>query len=101
MTVMQMDSAGRDAAGNDKISDELFAVTLEQASIRYESTPEVYCPYLKDKVHLNRKGFEHIKLKAWNKARRREDQFQRLRLLHLMPEVTTEISYRARNLAHA
>jgi hypothetical protein len=82
-----MDSDGKAAEKNEKISGELFAETLRNATKKYESTPEVYCPYLKDKVHLNRKGFEHIKLKAWNKARGREDQYYRLRLLHLMPEV--------------
>jgi len=70
-----------------KISEEEFVSILSEAQAKYESTPEVYCPYFKERVHLNSRGFEHIRLKRWNKARGRSDQYHRLRLLHLVPEM--------------
>ncbi len=70
-----------------KIPDELFDRTLEKAKAKYESVPEIYCPYFKGKVHFNTKGFEHIRFKAWNKIRGRRDQYLRLKLLHLAPEI--------------
>ena len=83
---MQMELNG-ELPEKPNISDELFTTTLAKAKAGYESVPEVYCPYLKEKVHFNAKGFEHIRLKQWNKARGRSDQYLRLKLLHLVPTV--------------
>lgn len=53
----------------------------------YKNIGEVHCTYLKRTVIFNAKGLDHIKLKRWNHARSEQDQFVRLRLLHLVPEV--------------
>lgn len=89
MSAMQMDLEAN-IPEKPRISEELFNKTLQQATEQYGKTPEVYCPYFKDKVHLNAKGFEHIRLKAWNKARGRSDQYFRLKLLHLVPKILQE-----------
>lgn len=82
-----------------EISDELFDKTLADAKDKYDNTPEVYCPYLKDKIHLNSKGFEHIKFKAWNEARGRRDQYVRFKFLHLMPEILQR-SHTVQGISH-
>lgn len=53
----------------------------------YETIDSVNCPYLKGKVHFNASGLEHLKFKRIRKARPRQDQYMRLKLLHLAPEV--------------
>ncbi len=53
----------------------------------YETIKEVNCPYLKNKVHFNASGLEHLKFKGIRKARPQQDQYMRLKLLHLAPEV--------------
>ena len=58
-----------------------------QAEEDYKTIGEVYCPYLKDKVAFNAKGLDHIKLKEWDKARSTQDQYVRLRLLKIAPQI--------------
>ncbi|MEK7646408.1 MAG: hypothetical protein AAB381_01810 [Patescibacteria group bacterium] len=59
----------------------------EEAESFYKSLGEIYCPYFKEKVSFNRKGFEHLKFIGRGQARSEKDQFQRFRLLHLAPQV--------------
>jgi hypothetical protein len=47
-------------------------------------------PYLKTKVAFNAKGLEHIKFKDRGKARSLQDQYVRLRLLKLAPQIIQE-----------
>jgi hypothetical protein len=47
----------------------------------------VSCPYFEEKVIFNSKGLEHLKFKKKNHARSRNDQYIRLKLLYLAPEV--------------
>lgn len=63
--------------------DELKA----NAETRYKNFEGIYCPYLGQKVTFNTKGLDHIKMKRWNHARSDKDQFMRLKLLHLVPDV--------------
>jgi len=53
----------------------------------YKTIGEVNCPYLKDKVAFNAKGLDHIKFKEWDKARSVQDQYVRLRLLKIAPQI--------------
>ena len=53
----------------------------------YRTIGDVNCPYLKDKVSFNAKGLEHLKFSRKNHARPRQDQYMRLKLLHLAPRV--------------
>lgn len=53
----------------------------------YKKIVEVFCPALKSKVAFNAMGLDHIKMKRWNHARERKDQFIRLKYLHLVPEI--------------
>jgi len=58
----------------------------EKAEEFYKALDNVYCPYLGEKVNFNAKGLDHIKFKTWNRTRVRDDQYMRLKLIHLAPE---------------
>lgn len=53
----------------------------------YKSIPEIYCPYLKEKVYFNARGLEHLKFKRLERARPEQDQYMRFKLINLAPEV--------------
>ena len=57
------------------------------AEEEYRKIGEVFCPYLQGKVSFNAKGLDHIKFKDWDKARPVQDQYMRLRLLKIAPEI--------------
>ncbi len=64
-----------------------FQSVKEQAEIFYSNIKEVHCPYLKSDVFFNAKGLEHLKFKSRNHARLQKDQYVRLRLISLAPEI--------------
>lgn len=64
-----------------------FEQAKQAAEEMYAKIGEVPCPYLGAKVAFNAKGLDHIKMKRWNHARSRADQYVRLKLLHLAPEI--------------
>ena len=72
--------------------EEKFLEIKSKAEEAYKSLGEVYCPYFSENITFNIKGLNHIKMKRWNKARSREDQFMRLKLLKLAPEVIKKSS---------
>jgi hypothetical protein len=53
----------------------------------YKTIGKINCPYLKDMVAFNAKGLDHIKFKEWDKARSIQDQYVRLRLLKIAPQI--------------
>lgn len=53
----------------------------------YKTIDNIYCPYLKEKVAFNTKGLKHLKFKSNRQARPRKDQYSRLKLICLAPEV--------------
>lgn len=65
---------------------EKFEKVKNKAEEFYKTLDSVYCPYLKEKVNFNAKGLDHIKFKTWNRTRIRDDQYMRLKLIHLAPE---------------
>lgn len=68
-------------------TDEQFQKMKAGTEESYKSFGEVYCPYFQEKVHFNAKGLDHIKFKSWNRTRLTQDQYMRLKLLHLAPKV--------------
>ena len=70
-----------------EINIEKFKKIKSKAESYYKLIGQVYCPYFKEKVNFNVKGLNHIKLKSWAKARSRADQYMRLKLINLAPEL--------------
>src|ERR1700680_3305351 len=68
-------------------TDDEFDSVRKNAEITYKSIGSIFCPYFQEKVHFNAEGLGHIKFKAWNKARSQRDQFMRLKLIRLAPEI--------------
>ena len=64
-----------------------FEAVREKAEVFYSNIGSVHCPYLQSKVAFNAKGIRHLKFKSDEVARPREDQYSRLKLVHLAPEV--------------
>lgn len=64
-----------------------FESVRKSAEILYKSIGSIFCPYFQEKVHFNAEGLGHIKFKAWNRARSQRDQFMRLKLIRLAPEI--------------
>ena len=70
-----------------EFTEEEFKQVRTNAEILYKTIDSVYCPFFGEQVNFNADGLEHLKFKAWNKPRKRNDQFMRLKLLRLAPEV--------------
>ena len=68
-------------------TDEQFDKLKEKSEEFYKTLGEIYCPYFKEKIIFNAKGLEHLKFKSKNHARSRGDQYIRLKLLYLAPEI--------------
>ena len=64
-----------------------FESVREKAEAFYATIDAVHCPYFQSKVAFNAKGIRHLKFKSDEVARSREDQYSRLKLVHLAPEV--------------
>lgn len=69
-------------------TSEEFEKLKQNAEKLYKSITEgVLCPYFAEKIYFNAKGLEHLKFSRKNHARPRQDQYMRLKLLHLAPRV--------------
>ena len=64
-----------------------FGQVKERAEVFYANLSEIHCPYFKGKVSFNASGLEHLKFKRHGSARAHKDQYMRLKLLHLAPEI--------------
>jgi len=62
-----------------------FKKVKEKAEAFYKALDSVHCPYLGEKVNFNAKGLDHVKFKTWNRTRVVDDQYMRLKLIHLAP----------------
>lgn len=79
--------------GKFNIKDEKdFEKCKTDAENFYSGIVEIYCPYFKEKVAFNSKGIRHLKFKSDRNARSNEDQYARLKLLHLAPEILSRSS---------
>jgi len=67
--------------------EEDFQKVKNEAEEFYKTIGDVYCPYFKEKIAFNIKGLKHLKFKSDRQARPRKDQYSRLRLIRLAPEV--------------
>ncbi len=70
-----------------EFSIEQFNQTKREAEKFYENIKPIYCPYFKEKISFNSKGWEHLIFKEWNKTRVIDDQFSRFRHIKLAPIV--------------
>jgi hypothetical protein len=71
----------------DYKDDQDFETVRKQAEAAYEGIGSVWCPYFKEKVAFNAKGVRHLKFKSDQRARPRQDQYARLKLLSIAPKV--------------
>ncbi|MBU1092011.1 hypothetical protein KKA27_04085, partial [Patescibacteria group bacterium] len=69
------------------VDREKLIKTKEESRKFYSEISEVYCAYLKEKVHFNDKGFNHILNRTWNRGRSDIEQYARLRLLPKVVEI--------------
>ena len=53
----------------------------------YASIGEIRCPYLDEKINFNAEGLKHLKFKSDKVARSHSEQYARLKLLALAPQV--------------
>ena len=67
--------------------EEDFQRVKNETETFYKTIDDVYCPYFKEKITFNVKGLKHLKFKSDRQARPRKDQYSRLKLIHLAPEV--------------
>lgn len=73
--------------GKFNLNDEDFEKVKAEAKELYEKISDVWCPYFGEKIQFNAKGWRHLIFKDDRQARSREDQYARLKLFHLVPEV--------------
>ena len=64
-----------------------FDEVSKKAEELYISIGEVHCPYFGEKIAFNAKGWRHLKFKSDQVARSRSEQYSRLKLVHVAPEV--------------
>lgn len=73
--------------GKFNFNEEEFAEIRDEAEKLYQTFGSVYCPYFGEHVSFNAKGLRHLKFKSDQQARSHKDQYPRLKLLLLAPEV--------------
>ena len=76
-----------------------FQQVLHRAKEWYPSIVQVGCPYFRANVHFNSEGLEHLRRKAWNRGRSRNDQFMRLKHLRLAP-IILQLSSTVQGIFH-
>lgn len=70
-----------------EFTPEKFNKVKNEAEIFYHQIQRVHCPYFREDVNFNSKGWDHLIFKSWNKTRSLVDQYVRLRHIKLAPEV--------------
>lgn len=70
-----------------KTNKDNFEKIKKEAEKFYKSVNNVRCPYFNEKINFNSKGLDHIKFNGWNRGRLICDQYTRLKLIRLAPEV--------------
>jgi len=64
-----------------------FEKVRTDADTFYDSIGEAHCPYFGEKISFNAAGLKHLKLKSDKIARSHSEQYARLKLLVLAPQV--------------
>lgn len=65
----------------------------------YVAIGDVHCPYFGEKIIFNSTGFKHLKFKSNQVARPRSEQYARLKLLILAPQVLS-LSRTVQGISH-
>ena len=73
--------------GKFNFNQEEFEKFGDEGEKLYQTFESVYCPHFAGKISFNAKGLRHLKFKSDQQARPQKDQYPRLKLLHLAPEV--------------
>ena len=74
--------------GKFNFKDEVdFEEVKKKAEEFYSTIGEVRCPYFGEKIAFNAKGIKHLKFKSDQVARTQHDQYSRLKLIYLAPEI--------------
>lgn len=64
-----------------------FEKVKAEAEAFYKTIGAVRCPYFDNTVAFNAKGLRHLKFKSDRQARPQTDQYARMKLMHLAPQV--------------
>ncbi len=64
-----------------KLARDEFIKIKESGRQYYKSIGKVYCPYFKEAVVFNTKGYRHLIFNSWNAARTQNEQHTRLKIL--------------------
>lgn len=80
-----MDMVGKPGAFS--ISEDELLKKRTETEASYRMIGSVHCPFLKEKVNFNSSGLEHLKFKEHGRPRNPQDQYIRLKLLYLAPEI--------------
>lgn len=67
--------------------EQNFEKVHAEAEGFYATIGEVRCPYFGEKIAFNVAGFKHLKFKSDKVARSRREQYARLKLLKLAPQI--------------
>lgn len=73
-----------------KIDPIKFNGVKQEVKKYYKSINKIKCPYLKDEVYFNAKGFQHLLSKSWRRGRTRAEQYTRLRLFPLAVKIISK-----------
>lgn len=73
--------------GKFNFNQEEYEKVRDEAEKLYQTFGQVYCPYLAEKIAFNAKGLRHLKFKSDQQARSHQDQYSRLKLLCIAPDV--------------
>lgn len=76
-----------------------FEKVSKTAQEFYAFIGEIHCPYFNEKIAFNSAGFKHLKFKSDQVARPRSEQYARLKLLTLAPQVLS-LSRTAQGISH-
>jgi len=73
--------------GRFNFNEADFEEINKKAEAFYVSVGEIYCPYFNEKIVFNAAGFKHLRFKSDAVARPRSEQYARLKLLTLAPQI--------------
>ena len=67
-----------------------FLEVKQQAENLYKNIEDTHCPYFGKKIAFNAKGWKHLRFKNKHHARAQVDQYARLKLIYLIPQVISK-----------
>jgi hypothetical protein len=73
--------------GKFNYNENDFEEVSKRAEEFYSSIGNVYCAYFKEKISFNISGLKHLKFKTDKVARKHSDQYARLKLIKLAPQI--------------